>query len=91
MIITLPAVAIAWFMRLCSRFIFHSLEGKADAERRALMADTYLALKNEEGSELDEKERFLILNALFRPPGAKSDDDAPPPNLLEILTAKPKG
>jgi len=89
-VVTLPALALAWAMRLASRVFVQSSNAQRDAETRQAQVETYLALAQDEKLGVTDTERILILNALFRPSGASPDDDAPPPNLIELLTRQGK-
>ena len=79
----------AWIIRLISRIYIQNLNLYADAKHRAVLVRLFLALQNEGGVKADEKERVLLLNALFRPIGESKDDDLAPPSLLDLLQ-KPK-
>lgn len=89
--VSLPALALAWAMRLASRVFVQSGNAQRDAEIRKAQAETFLSLAADEKLGVSDAERILILNALFRPPGAGADDDAPPPNLIELLTRQTRG
>ncbi len=86
MILAFPVLALAWLMRLTSRVYVHALNARRDAEIRAALTKTFLNLAADTKNNIETAERILILNALFRPPGATSDDDTMPPNLLETIT-----
>ncbi len=85
-ILSFPILAVAWGMRLASRSFVQALHSRQDAEIRAALTKTYLNLAADNNSDIDDAERILILNALFRPLGATSDDDTMPPNLVDALT-----
>ena len=78
-------------MRLMSRLYVQSLHVTRDAEIRAALTKTFLNLGADTKNRIKDAERILILNALFRPPGATSDDDTLPPNLIEAITNARKG
>jgi len=78
MFFTVPALFIAWGLRVVLRLFNENLALAADAKMRSTMITTYLAL-TQAGSATAE-ERFLILNAIFRPPGAAAAED----NLSDI-------
>lgn len=85
-LIAFPTVLVLWVLRHISRIYITNQKLAEDAAFRAIQTETYLALMADDGSEVSEDDRFLILNALFRPiDSAGSDDDTLPPNLLEIL------
>ena len=83
-LITLPALAFFWFLRLISRIFVTNLHYMADAGLRSTMVTTFLALIEDDKNPVESDERLLILQALFRPAG-ESGDDAAPTNLLERL------
>jgi hypothetical protein len=82
---TVFAAAIAWILRLVSRFYIQNISLWADAEQRATFVKTYLALQKEGGIDAQEKERILVLNAIFRATADQKDEDLAPPNLSELL------
>jgi len=83
---TLPSVAYFWILKHISRIFVDNMSNANDAGQRSVMLQTYLALVAEPASKVSEQERLLALNALFRPSATAGSDDAPPSNLLEILT-----
>ncbi|MFC4270287.1 hypothetical protein GQF03_00870 [Sneathiella chungangensis] len=91
-VVSIPAAAIAWGLRVFAKLFIHNLNLASDAAQRQTMVATYLALANDEKANLGNDERILILNALFRPTDADKNHDAPPPNLLDIAkSASGKG
>lgn len=80
-----PALIVLWLLRLISRIFVASLSTVRDAAQRSVMVQTYLALMAERDAAMRSEDRLLILQALFRPERPSADDDAPPPNLLEIM------
>lgn len=83
--VMLPTLGVAWVLRHLSRVFVTSYRNSNDANERATMVEVYLALISDETSEVGPEDRFLMLQALFRPGPDSSADDAPPPNLLEVL------
>jgi hypothetical protein len=80
-----PVIAIGWLLRLLSRFINNQLVLLDDAQHRDVMTKTYLALVGDKDSRVDEKDRLVMLSAIFRPlPGAQIEDVAPP-TILDLL------
>lgn len=80
-----PVVAFGWVLRLISRFINNQLVLSDDARHRDVMTKTYLALVAEKDSQVDQKDRLVMLNAIFRPlPGAQVEDIAPP-TIMDLL------
>jgi len=90
-ILTIPALAVFWVMRLIARLIIDHLHQARDARLRELMTRTFLALMADKDAKLGTEGTLLVLQALFRPMEA-SVDDAPPSNLIDIMkeAAKPK-
>jgi len=83
-VLTLPAAAVAWALRIFTRTFSNNLNLSTDAAQRETMITTYLALANDPKANLRDEERILILNAIFRPSESQAADDAPPPNLMEL-------
>lgn len=83
-LVTLPALAFFWLLRLISRVFVTNLHHMTDAGLRATMVTTFHALITDETSPVSAEERLLVLQALFRPAG-EGADDAAPTNLMENL------
>ncbi len=83
-VLTIPAAAVAWALRIFTRLFSHNLNMATDAAQRQTMITTFLALTNDPKANLGPDERILILNALFRPSENTGSPDAPPPNLLDL-------
>jgi hypothetical protein len=75
----------AWSIRIVSRVFMQNMALWADAGQRAVLVRLFLALQKEGGMQADEKERILLLNALFRPIGETKDDDLSPPSLVDFI------
>ncbi|WP_299482032.1 DUF6161 domain-containing protein [uncultured Roseibium sp.] len=85
LVFTLPALGYAWILRLVSRFTLQNLTLADDAAQRSVMAKTFIRLAAEEKVH-DEKDRAIMLNALFRPiPGAK-EQDLQPPTIADFVS-----
>lgn len=81
---TIPALAYGWILKQFSRNYIKASESAADGRHRRTLAMTYLALNKH--SNVDEKERAIILNALFRSHNTNSSlEDGPPLGLIELL------
>jgi hypothetical protein len=80
------AVFVTWAIRLIIRLFLSHSHLRTDAAERVVMTQTYLALL-EEAKLTEEKDRSLILGALFRPAsdGMVKDESIPHP-LLDALT-----
>ena len=87
-LISIPALTALWILRHVARLFVTNLERSNDAKVRETMATTFLALTKEGASIAEEKERLLVLEALFRPPGAKQTDDGHFGGALELLTRR---
>ena len=86
LVIIVPALGYFWVLRLVSRIFVSNLASMSDAAERSIMISTFLALLADKNDPVTTEERLLILQAIFRPGPGMSGDDAPPPNLLEILS-----
>lgn len=80
------AVFLTWAIRLIIRLFLSHSHLRTDAAERVVMTQTYLALL-EEAKLSEEKDRSLILGALFRPAsdGMVKDETIPHP-MLDALT-----
>lgn len=90
------AFAAVWVLRILGRQLSKNLALRDDAQERETMVKTFLALLNEktERPTVSEKDRILILHALFRPSSNAAPDDAPPAHWFDLLTSrlgKPEG
>ncbi|CAN7334865.1 hypothetical protein LJR090_002537 [Bosea sp. LjRoot90] len=85
-------VAAGWALRFLGRFVTENMTLQADAAQREVMIQTYLALVGDEKALMEQTDRTLILNAIFRPlPGHQSEDVAPPTLLDIVKSASGKG
>lgn len=87
-LITIPAIAYFWLLRHIARFFVSNLHQAADAEQRATMITTFEALVHAPDNKVTPEALLLILQAIFRPLQSSGVDDAPPPNLLEIMRGR---
>lgn len=71
------ATIVFWIARILTRLFLSEHHLAIDAEERAVMAKTYLALTAE--GQASESERHIVLGSLFRPTadGIVKDDGAP--------------
>ena len=72
-----------WLTRLSGKIFLSNLHLRTDADERVTMIQTYLALLENKG--LNEGERELILQALFRSSSSGFIKDDGPINILETL------
>ena len=76
-----------WIGRILTKLYLSEHHLRNDAEERAVMTTTYLALTNEGAAA--ETERQIVLNALFRPtPDGIVKDDGPTDASLQGLIAR---
>lgn len=86
-VLTVAAILLTiafWIGRLISRTYVSEAHLAIDADERATMVQTYLALSNE--GKIENSERLLVLGALFRPSsdGLVKDDAAPDLSLAGL-------
>ena len=86
--LSIPTLTVLWVLRQIARLFVTNLESSADAKMRETMATTYLALAKEGTGSVTEKERLMVLEALFRPPAPHNADDGHFGGALEILTRR---
>ena len=83
---------LIWPLTIISRLLLSNVHLATDADERATMATTYLALLRHETESLQPTDRTIIINALFRPTatGVVKDDAAPPSiqALIQKMLAK---
>ena len=91
-IVLLTVTLGVWPLRLLTKTLLSQLHLASDSRHRATVLTTYLAML--EANKLDDKERKVILETLFRPAstGVVKDDGAPPSalELLKMLTTNGK-
>jgi hypothetical protein len=62
-----------------------------DASHRHTLTLTFRSLLEHEKNKVQEADRILMLQALFRPlPGGAADDEAAPPNWFDTLLQRMK-
>ena len=86
--LSIPALTALWVLKHFARLFVTNMERSADAKLRETMATTFLALTKEGAATVDQHERLLILEALFRPPAPVSADDSHWGGLSELLTRR---
>ncbi len=86
-LLLIPVLGVAWFLRLLSRFTTQNMMLADDAQLRRVMAETYVKLVSE-GAIDDAKDRAIILSALFRPLPGSNTEDVSPPSITDILNSK---
>ena len=84
---SIVAVSIVlWGARMLVRVYLDERHRALDAAERAVMAETYCALTNED--LVSEAERILVLSSLFRPSGESNSKDEGPDTLQHAILAK---
>jgi hypothetical protein len=84
-LVVIPAIGIGWLLRIFARFVQSNNVLADDARQRQAMIRTYLSLVGEKDSGVTDKDRLIMLNAIFRPlPGGQSEEVAPP-TVLDLL------
>lgn len=87
-LVAAPIIAIAWVLRLVSRFAITNLSLWHDASQRKATVETFLSLLGEDRAALSKEERALALAALFRPIPGGSSSDIDPPSFLDFIRGK---
>jgi Family of unknown function (DUF6161) len=84
-LLTIPTLAVAWFLRFVARLAIQNLSLAHDAQQRHAQINTYLRLLGDASKPISEKERILALAALFRPLPGQGTDDVNPPTIADLL------
>lgn len=71
-------------MKAIARIFVTNLQLLDDARQRHTMTTTFLALMQDPKNQMTIEDRVLILQALFRLPGADVEDEVPT-NWIEVL------
>lgn len=88
--VSVPILAYGWILKHVSRLLLKAIEVETDASFRVMYAKTYLSLMKHSG-ELDEHDRAIVLNALFRPLTSGGSDDGPPIGVVDLLKNRAGG
>jgi Family of unknown function (DUF6161) len=85
-LLLLTTTCFFWYIRFMLKLYLSEHHLGIDADERAIMAETYLAFKND--GSVDEKDRALILTPLFRPSsdGIVKEDSSPDIGIAAILS-----
>ena len=86
--VSIPALTALWGLKHVARLFVTNVERNADARLRETMTTTFLALTKEGAATVDENERLLILEALFRPPAPAPSDEGHWGGLSAILSRR---
>lgn len=84
-LILIPVAAFAWMIRIVSVFARNERGLLDDAKLRLSLLQTYLALVGDPKAKVENSERLLILNALFRPAPGYQQDDFGPPTFVDVM------
>jgi hypothetical protein len=77
-----------WILRILGRQLARHLLLRDESKERETMVMTFLAMMNDPAAKVSEKDRILILHALFRPSSGAAPDDAPPAHWFDLLTSR---
>lgn len=82
----LLSTMLFWVGRLLTKLYLSEHHLRNDAEERSVMTETYLAMTN--GGAADEKDRHIVLTALFRntPDGIVKDDGPTDASIQGLIT-----
>ena len=87
-LVSIPALTALWGLKHIARLFVTNIERSADARLRETMTTTFLALTKEGAATVDQDERLLILEALFRPPAPAPSDDGHWGGLSALLSRR---
>ena len=87
-IISAPLAAIAWILRLISRFTLQNLNLAHDAQQRKVTIDTYTKLVGTPNAIIEDTDRAIMLNSIFRPLPGNNQTDLAQPSLADFLGKK---
>ena len=85
LVLTVPIAVALWMLRALMRYFMRSMLLMDDARQRQTMLDTYFLLT--EQGRADERDRPLILWALFRQTPGHGPDGIEPPDFTEVIKA----
>ena len=84
LVLLVPGFFAVWVLRIVLKVALNNLAIADDARHRVTMVETFLSLM-EHTDKLDEADRILMLQSLFRPLPGSSDDDIGPPNWFDVM------
>ncbi len=85
-LISFPLLMYIWFIRIVVKFFMRSVTVMDDSRQREVMLDTFLNLI--EIGRAEDKDRLLILEAIFRPLPGHGSDGMEPPNIVDFINAR---
>jgi hypothetical protein len=83
-LIALPVLGLAYCLRIAVRIMNINLDLADDSRQRSAMIATYLSLLADPKTSFDDKDRAVLLTAIFRPVNA-SQPDVSPPTIADLL------
>lgn len=89
LILLVPGFFAVWALRILLKVALSNLAIADDARHRVTMVETFLSLM-EHTDKLDESDRILMLQALFRPIPGSNDEDTGPPNWFDVMMTQVK-
>lgn len=85
LVFSVPVIVYLWTLKVVVRFFMRSMLLMDDARQRETMLNTYFLLS--EKGRADERDRPLILWALFRQTPGHGPDGIEPPDFTEVINA----
>ena len=89
LVLLVPGFFAVWMLRILLKVALSNLAIADDARHRVTMVETFLSLM-EHTDKLDESDRILMLQALFRPIPGSNDEDTGPPNWFDVMMTQVK-
>lgn len=86
-VLALCSTVFFWVLAILVRMLMSHVHLETDAAERVVMAQTYFALTRDGEETLEQKDRELILQVLFRPSATGIVKDDPRPLIAELLGA----
>jgi hypothetical protein len=84
-VFSVPIFVFLWMLRVVMRYFMRSMLLMDDARQRQTMLDTYFMLS--ENGRADDRDRPLVLWALFRNTPGHGPDGIEPPDFTEVINA----
>ena len=76
-------ILLLWLFKIVARSHMINQQHAMECRQRETMIYTFLALTHDQSEKITDAERLIVLQALFRPSGARADDESLPSNILE--------
>ena len=84
LVLLVPGFFAVWFMRIVLKIALTNLGLADDARHRVTMVETFLSLM-QHSDHVDDADRILMLQALFKPIPGSNDEEATPPNWFDVM------